>query len=539
MQLLRRSQLFSFTLGLCLGLVTVSVIAQTVRSNATQFASINIETNGSSGAPSLRWTTDATGFYRIALNQIGVTAALIPGTTGVYDLGSSSNKFRNLYLTGSVTVPSYTFADGNYGAPSITFTNAATLGFYNWGAANNIGEHGNIVPGADATWNIGATANRFAAGMFSGNVTALTATLGWNATAANNVLLDSIYAQSAGSYGAGMGGVRLGDNTGYGDWVVRHLAGGRNPQPDLVAGSTNFEHNLRSQTVALGALVASYANLNAELTLNPSANETVSIFGIYSLLEPNGTHNYSGGDYAALYGANYAATSGTLTDLTGVTGDAEALGTGNITNLFAFKGICCSVTPAMGTSSTVTRSGFIHLTQPFTSAVPPVTHAAIWIEDQTAAGTFVPSSANYLLKLDAPSSKTSLVTAAGLAGLYGATPTSTAPLKVGGTIASTRVDDGNSGTADTLDLSTGNVRKSTLTGNVTYTLSNPADGATYQIEIFTGAGGFTATWPATVKWPAGTAPTITATAGRVDLIELTYDSTSGDYFGRFWQNYTP
>lgn len=100
-------------------------------------------------------------------------------------------------------------------------------------------------------------------------------------------------------------------------------------------------------------------------------------------------------------------------------------------------------------------------------------------------------------------------------------------------------DEGNSGTADTIDFLSRYrwTHKSTLTGNVTYTLSNPAIGGVYTILIFTGAGAFTATWPGTVKWSGGTAPVITVTAARMDLVVLTWDGTN--YYGSSQQNYTP
>lgn len=98
-------------------------------------------------------------------------------------------------------------------------------------------------------------------------------------------------------------------------------------------------------------------------------------------------------------------------------------------------------------------------------------------------------------------------------------------------------DAGNSSTAQTLDLSTCSSQKSTLTGNVVYTLSNPVTGGTYLFKILTGAGSFTATWPAAVKWSGSTTPTITTTAGKVDLASCYYDGT--DYFCNITQNYTP
>lgn len=98
-------------------------------------------------------------------------------------------------------------------------------------------------------------------------------------------------------------------------------------------------------------------------------------------------------------------------------------------------------------------------------------------------------------------------------------------------------DDGNSSTADTIDWSQGSAHKSTLTGNVTYTFSSPQTGGAYVLRVLTGAGSFTATWPATVKWPSSTAPTITVTAARMDLVNFYYDGTN--YYGSFTQNYTP
>lgn len=96
---------------------------------------------------------------------------------------------------------------------------------------------------------------------------------------------------------------------------------------------------------------------------------------------------------------------------------------------------------------------------------------------------------------------------------------------------------GNTGAALTLDWTNGRKQRCVLTGNVTFTLSNPTDGARYIIHIGTGAGSFTATWPAAVLWPGGTAPTITATASKVDVIVLIYSSTTSKYYGAFSQNY--
>ncbi len=108
---------------------------------------------------------------------------------------------------------------------------------------------------------------------------------------------------------------------------------------------------------------------------------------------------------------------------------------------------------------------------------------------------------------------------------------------VQGALATT-VDDGNSSTADTIDFSAGNVHKSTLTGTCTYTFTAPPTGSVVILKVVQGSGPYTVTWPMTVKWPGGTAPTLTTTNGHVDIFTFYWDGT--DYFGVVsGQDYTP
>lgn len=94
---------------------------------------------------------------------------------------------------------------------------------------------------------------------------------------------------------------------------------------------------------------------------------------------------------------------------------------------------------------------------------------------------------------------------------------------------------GNSGAAKTINWANGSAQKVTLTDNVTFTFTNGVAGGAYLLKILTGAGSFTASIPA--KWSGAAAPTITATAARVDIVNFYYDGT--DFFGSFSQNYTP
>lgn len=96
----------------------------------------------------------------------------------------------------------------------------------------------------------------------------------------------------------------------------------------------------------------------------------------------------------------------------------------------------------------------------------------------------------------------------------------------------------NTSTAYTIDLSNGSVQILTLTGNCTFTFPTATAGRSFILILKQdGTGSRTATWPAAVKWPAGTAPTITSTASKSDKYIFTADGTNwiGSNAG---QNYT-
>ena len=76
--------------------------------------------------------------------------------------------------------------------------------------------------------------------------------------------------------------------------------------------------------------------------------------------------------------------------------------------------------------------------------------------------------------------------------------------------------------ASAIDCSAGNVFTKTATGALTWTFTNvPASRAVVVILELTNGGTGTQTWPAAVKWPAGTAPTLTASG--VDVLGFITD----------------
>jgi len=95
---------------------------------------------------------------------------------------------------------------------------------------------------------------------------------------------------------------------------------------------------------------------------------------------------------------------------------------------------------------------------------------------------------------------------------------------------------GNSSTAKTIALTNGTFQTVTLTGNCTFTMPTATAGKSFILKVLTGAGGFTGTFTG-VKWPENTAPVITTTAGRYDLISFIADGTA--WSGSAIQNFTP
>jgi hypothetical protein len=95
----------------------------------------------------------------------------------------------------------------------------------------------------------------------------------------------------------------------------------------------------------------------------------------------------------------------------------------------------------------------------------------------------------------------------------------------------------NSSTAITLALTNGTVQIITLTGNATITMPTATAGKSFIIMLKQDAtGSRSVTW-STVKYPSGTAPTITATASRLDIFSFFADGTNW-YGTTIGQNYT-
>jgi len=118
------------------------------------------------------------------------------------------------------------------------------------------------------------------------------------------------------------------------------------------------------------------------------------------------------------------------------------------------------------------------------------------------------------------------------------TPTLGGPLDCGansiGFTAQSATGDGTT----TITWDNGNVFNFTFGAfNETFTFTAPTKPGDFIIKLVQdGVGSRTATWPATVKWPGGTAPTLSTAAGAIDLIRFYFDGTN--YYGTFDLNFS-
>ena len=95
-------------------------------------------------------------------------------------------------------------------------------------------------------------------------------------------------------------------------------------------------------------------------------------------------------------------------------------------------------------------------------------------------------------------------------------------------------------TANTLSLAAGTVQTATLTASTacTFTMPTATAGKSFILLLKQAAatGNGTATFTG-VKWNSVGAPTVTATAGKMDILTFVADGTN--WYGSYSQGYTP
>lgn len=93
---------------------------------------------------------------------------------------------------------------------------------------------------------------------------------------------------------------------------------------------------------------------------------------------------------------------------------------------------------------------------------------------------------------------------------------------------------GSTGSSLTLSLASASVQRATISANCTFTMPTAVAGASLTLILTQGGTGFTASFTS-VKWPGGSAPTVTATSGKVDVLRFVSDGTH--WYGSIHQDY--
>lgn len=94
----------------------------------------------------------------------------------------------------------------------------------------------------------------------------------------------------------------------------------------------------------------------------------------------------------------------------------------------------------------------------------------------------------------------------------------------------------NTGSAYTINIANSTIITANLSATCTFTMPTATAGKSFILMLKTGAGTNTATFSG-VKFVGNTAPTITATANRMDILTFTADGTN--WYGNYAQGYVP
>lgn len=96
----------------------------------------------------------------------------------------------------------------------------------------------------------------------------------------------------------------------------------------------------------------------------------------------------------------------------------------------------------------------------------------------------------------------------------------------------TDIQTATDGATVTFDLSAGQIQQVTLGGNRTLAISNEQAGQVFVLRLIQdGTGSRTVTWFSTIKWAGGSAPTLTTTAAKTDV--LGFICTAADTYDGF------
>ena len=221
-----------------------------------------------------------------------------------------------------------------------------------------------------------------------------------------------------------------------------------------------------------------------------------------------GTIAYTGGTLAQFSSTTSSQLAGVISDETG-------------TGSLVFATSPTLVTPILGTPTSGTLTNCTNL---------PISTGVSGLGSGVATFLATPSSANLASAVTDETGSGALV--------FGTTPTLSNPTITN--YVETYYNIGTVTSTVTLDLANGTFQNLTLTSATALTVTMPTAtaGKSFILIVRQPASGTATTVTFTgVKWPASTAPTITATLSRADILAFFSDGTN--WYGSFVQNFTP
>jgi len=249
-----------------------------------------------------------------------------------------------------------------------------------------------------------------------------------------------------------------------------------------------------------------------------------------------------------LNGSLTATNGGTVTSLSGITIGTSGDGiTASIANASTTPSITLNIPDASATARGVVTTGVQTIAGAKTfsgnttiagtlnvTGVTTLTAAPVLSSTTASQALFTDASKNVVSKAVTGTGDVVLKDSPSFSGMV-TIPTATVSGAITAKNYVTTVPAATTAAATTsIDFSTGNIFKLSLGTNITTLSISNAVAGTYLLEIIQG-GTYTIAFPAAWKWSGGSAPTITATSGKTDIITIVYDGTT--YFASAVQNF--
>ena len=381
-----------------------------------------------------------------AQDLIVSTSTVLPKTHNTLDLGSSSVRYKNAFLQGSITT-----------AGAVTI--ATTLGVTGVATLSN---------------NLDVTGNTTIAGVLTANGNTVIGNAATDTVTVNADVASSLIASAPNAYDLGASGS---------EWRNLYIDGTANI-PTAAVGTANI--------ATLN--VTGNADVDCDLTVNGSINASIS--GVSAT-------------------ATALATARTITLGGDVSGAANFDGSANITITATIADDSHNHTIAnVDGLQTVLDAKQATISNATTTEIGYLSGVTSAIQTQLNAKLSAVNLSSYTGDVD--------ITGELLVDSYNETFQAVS----------------SSSNATTINCESANVFATVLTENTTFSFTNPpasgtAYGFTLKVVQDSGASGYAITWPSSVDWPGGTAPTLTSTASAED--QLVLYTTNG---GTTWYGFT-